>query len=63
MLAVKVPTLVIWGEEDQALLSGNLKGLEKYVDDLTVKRIPGATHWVSHEQPQRVNALIRDFLK
>jgi pimeloyl-ACP methyl ester carboxylesterase len=62
MLAVKVPTLVIWGEEDQALLSGNLKGLEKYVDDLTVKRIPGATHWVSHEQPQRVNALIREFL-
>lgn len=63
LLAVKVPTLVIWGEEDQALLSGNLDGLEEYVDDLTVKRIPDGTHWVSHEQPQRVNTLIRDFLK
>ncbi len=63
LLAVKVPSLVIWGEEDQALLSGNLDGLEEYVDDLTVKRIPDGTHWVSHEQPQRVNALIRDFLK
>jgi pimeloyl-ACP methyl ester carboxylesterase len=63
MFAIKVPTLVIWGEEDQALLSGNLDGLKEYVDDLTVKRIPDGTHWVSHEQPQRVNALIRDFLE
>jgi pimeloyl-ACP methyl ester carboxylesterase len=63
MFAIKVPTLVIWGEEDQALLSGNLDGLEEYVDDLTVQRIPDGTHWVSHEQPQRVNALIRNFLK
>ena len=62
MLAVRVPTLVIWGEEDQALLTGNLDGLEEYVDDLTVKRIPDGTHWVSHEQPERVNALIRAFL-
>ena len=62
MFAVKVPTLVIWGEADQALLSGNLDGLGDYVDDLTVKRIPEGTHWVIHEQPQQVNALIREFL-
>lgn len=62
MLAVTVPTLVIWGEEDQALLPGNLEGLEEYVDDLTIIRIPDGTHWISHEQPARVNALIRDFL-
>ena len=63
MLAVKVPTLVIWGEQDRALLTGNLDGLEEYVADLTVKRIPDGSHWVSHEQPERINALIRDFLK
>jgi len=62
MLAVKVPTLVIWGEEDRALLTGNLDGLRDYIEDLTVKRIPDGSHWVSHEQPERVNALIRDFL-
>jgi pimeloyl-ACP methyl ester carboxylesterase len=59
---VKVPTLVIWGEEDQALLTGNLDGIEEYVADLTVKRIPDATHWVIHEQPEVVNALIRQFI-
>ena len=62
MLSVKVPTLVIWGEQDHALLTGNLDGLEDYVADLTVKRIPEGSHWVSHEQPEQVNKLIRDFL-
>jgi pimeloyl-ACP methyl ester carboxylesterase len=62
MLTVKVPTLVIWGEEDRALLTGNLDGLEDYVADLTIKRIPEGSHWVSHEQPDRVNALIREFV-
>jgi len=63
MLAVKVPTLVIWGEQDRALLTGNLTGLEEYVADLTVERIPDGSHWISHEQPDRVNLLIRDFIK
>jgi pimeloyl-ACP methyl ester carboxylesterase len=63
MFAVKVPTLVIWGEEDRALLTGNLDGLEDYTEDLTVKRIPDGTHWVIHEQPELVNSLIRDFIK
>ena len=62
MFEVKVPTLVIWGEEDQALLTGNLDGLEEYVPDLTVKRIPDATHWVVHEQPELVNSLIRQYI-
>ena len=63
MFEVKVPTLVIWGEQDQALLTGNLDGLEEYIEDLTVKRIPDGTHWVIHEQPELVNSLIRDFIK
>ena len=63
MFEVKVPTLVVWGEQDRALLPGNLKGLEDYVADLRVKRIPDATHWVVHEQPELVNSLIREFIK
>jgi len=59
---VSVPTLVIWGERDEALLPGNLDGLEELVSDLRVERIPDGSHWVVHEQPDRVNALIRGFL-
>lgn len=59
---VKVPTLVIWGERDQALVKENLAGLEEYVPDLTVRRIADGTHWVIHEHPTLVAAHIREFL-
>jgi len=61
-LMIRVPTLVIWGEQDTALLTGNLDGLDKYVSPLTIRRIPDATHWVVREKPAEVNRLIREFL-
>jgi epoxide hydrolase 4 len=61
-LDVKVPTLVIWGEKDTALLTGNLEGLDKFVPKLTIKRIPEGTHWVIHEKPALINSYIREFI-
>jgi pimeloyl-ACP methyl ester carboxylesterase len=60
---VRVPTLVIWGEKDTALVVKNLDGLEKFVPQLTVKRVPEGSHWVIHEKPEEVNGYIRDFLQ
>ncbi len=60
---IKVPTLVIWGEKDTALLPGCIDGLEKYVTNLTIKRVPDATHWVVREKPALVNQLIREFIQ
>ncbi len=62
-LKVLVPTLVIWGEQDTALLTGNLNGLDQFVPDLTIRRIPDGSHWVVHEQPALVNHYIREFLQ
>ena len=62
-MAVKIPTLVIWGERDTALLTGNLEGMEIFVPNLTLRRIPEGTHWVVHEKPAEVNAYIRQFLE
>ena len=59
---VRVPTLVIWGEKDKAIVKENLDGLETYVSDLRVRRIPDGTHWVIHEQPALVNRHIREFI-
>jgi epoxide hydrolase 4 len=59
---VKVPTLVIWGENDQALMVENLNGLEDYVPNLTVKRIPDGGHWVIHKHPEQVNQYIQQFI-
>jgi len=61
-LTVKVPTLVIWGEKDTALLTGNLEGLDKFVPNLTIKRIPDGTHWVIHEKPELIDSYIRAFI-
>jgi len=62
VFAVSVPTLVIWGEADTALLPCLLEGLDHYIDDLTIRRIPDGSHWVIHEQPGKVNGLIREFI-
>ena len=61
--AVKVPTLVIWGEKDTALLTSNLDTLDQFVPALTIKRVPEGTHWVVHEKPAEVNGYIRDFIR
>jgi len=62
-LTIRVPTLVIWGEKDTALLTQNLDGLDQFVPQLIVKRIPEGTHWVIHEKPDEVNGYIREFLR
>ena len=66
-LAVKtkipVPTLVIWGEKDSALLTSNLDGLDTYVPKLTVRRIPNGSHWVVHEQPELITRMIDAFAR
>ncbi|HEV3329922.1 MAG TPA: alpha/beta hydrolase [Bryobacteraceae bacterium] len=62
-LTIRVPTLVIWGEKDTALLPANLNGLDEFVPNLTIRRIPEASHWVVHERPDEVDAYIHEFLR
>lgn len=51
---VDVPTLVLWGMRDTALLPGVLDGLDEVVPDLRIERLDHATHWLAHEEPQFV---------
>ena len=60
---ITTPTLVIWGEKDTALLTGNLEGLDQFVKPLKIERIPDGSHWVVHEKPAVVIEDIRAFLK
>ena len=59
---IEVPTLVIWGEADVALDVIGLEGTDRYVRDLRIERLPGVSHWVQQDAPERVNALLRGFL-
>ena len=59
---IKVPTLVIWGMNDTALLPVQLEGLDTLVDDLTIVRLPGVSHFATWEAPDQVASALRDFL-
>jgi pimeloyl-ACP methyl ester carboxylesterase len=61
-LHVTIPTLVMWGMDDTALLPQNLDGLPGYVADLTIEEVDGATHWIAHEVPERVADSIVAFI-
>ncbi|KQW01354.1 alpha/beta fold hydrolase [Rhizobacter sp. Root1221] len=61
-VTVRVPVHVVWGEADAALPPSLLDGLEAFVPRLTIARVPGATHWIVHEQPARVAAEIEAAL-
>jgi epoxide hydrolase 4 len=63
VLPVTAPTLVIWGEGDRYL---GPKLAEPHHEDVPnldrVERLPDASHWVHHDEPERVNELLVDFL-
>ena len=59
---VKVPTLVVWGMKDAALLPLQLDGLDTLVDDLTVVRLPDAGHFAPWEAGEQVAQALEPFL-
>ena len=59
---VRAPTLLLWGEDDPALVLGNTKGLERWVPQLTVERVSGAGHFVQADAPEVVNRALLGFL-
>jgi pimeloyl-ACP methyl ester carboxylesterase len=59
---VQAPTLVIWGEADHYLGSDLAEPEHDDVPDLDrVERLDGASHWVHHDEAERVNQLLIDF--
>lgn len=60
---IGVPTLMVWGEEDRALGKELTYGTEAFVRDLTVRYLPGVSHWVQQEAPETVNAMLEAWLR
>ena len=59
---IKIPTLVVWGIKDKALLPVQLNGLDGLVSDLIIERISDAGHFVPWEKPEAVAAALGPFL-
>jgi pimeloyl-ACP methyl ester carboxylesterase len=59
---VSLPTQIIWGMNDTALLPGLLDGLTQWVPQLELHQVAQASHWIVHEQTELVIERITQFL-
>jgi pimeloyl-ACP methyl ester carboxylesterase len=59
---VRVPTLVLWGARDAALGRAVAEESLALCDDGRIEWFEEATHWLPHEEPERVNRLLLEFL-
>ena len=59
---IAAPTLVIWGQRDGYLGADLAEPEREDVPNLQgVERLPDASHWVHHDEAERVNELLIDF--
>ena len=59
---IDAPVLVIWGEDDPFLAPHLAEPPQSLVPNVRVERVRGASHDVMLDAPERVNALLLDFL-
>ena len=60
---IAAPTRIIWGEKDRFLLRDLARDSLDYCDRGELVPLREATHWVQHEEPERVNQLLIEFFK
>ena len=62
-VTIDVPTLVLWGLADTALLPQQLNGLEEYAPDLQIVTYEGVSHWIEHEIPTEIASEMDAFIQ
>lgn len=61
---VKAPTLALWSTGDHYLDGARMEASAAFVEgDWRYERIEGASHWIPLDAPDRVNALLLDWLR
>ncbi len=59
---IQVPVRVIWGDRDAYLENGLAEAGLALCGHGEVFHLGGATHWVQHDEPERVSELLAEFL-
>ncbi len=60
---VLVPALILWGAQDAFLLRSVARNSLARCDQGRLEFFEEATHWIQHEEPDRVNSLLTRFLR
>ena len=58
---LQVPTLMVFGEDDQALRPSLLAGYQRHAEDMRVELVPGCGHFIADERPELVAARALSF--
>jgi pimeloyl-ACP methyl ester carboxylesterase len=61
-LTRRIPTLILWGEEDTFAVPATGRALAEMLPDARIEWVPGAGHQVQTDAPDRAAAIIREFL-
>lgn len=59
---IKVPTLILVGEEDPTTPPADAEAMAAAIHDARLVRLPGAGHLANLEAPDAFNAAVRDFM-
>jgi pimeloyl-ACP methyl ester carboxylesterase len=59
---IECPTLLVWGDNDAFAGVELTQGYEDFVRDFTLAIVPGVSHWVQQEAPDRVNAMMTKWM-
>ena len=60
---IQVPVQVVWGDRDTALEPGLAEAGLRYCREGASLHLPQASHWLHHEEPERVAARTLEFLE
>ena len=60
---VTVPTLILWGVENAAIIPELAEQSLSYCDKGQLVKFDQATHWLQHEEAEEVNALMDEFFR
>jgi len=61
--SIRLPVQIVWGQKDRYALPALAEASKALCADARLTFLPDATHWVAHDEPERVNAILLDFLK
>lgn len=61
--SVACPTLVLWGVRDPYLSPALIEGLERWVPNLTLERLPDAGHWAHWSAADAVSRALIAFVR
>jgi pimeloyl-ACP methyl ester carboxylesterase len=60
---ITCPTLLIWGKRDAYAIPELAEASSRLCADCRIEYLDRSTHWIQHDEPDRVSELLTEFLK